>query len=84
MATIFTWGTNGSLNGLWSCYEHCEVYYVWNTESGNADGDEYYTLIKYCFDNGSTGGGTFGLGEIDNLTTLLPEDDAAVANWGTN
>ena len=81
----FHWGgTNGSRCGDWSCYEHCEVYYVWNPESGNADGDEYYTLIKYCFDNGSTGGGTFGLGEIDNLTTLLPEDDASVANWGTN
>ncbi|MBO7617140.1 MAG: hypothetical protein J6T22_08045, partial [Bacteroidales bacterium] len=36
------------------------------------------TLTKYCND------ASYGYnGFIDNLTTLLPEDDAATANWGT-
>ena len=35
------------------------------------------TLTKYC-DNSSYGYNGF----TDNLTTLLPEDDAATANWG--
>lgn len=34
-------------------------------------------ITKYCTDS------TFGWnGLVDNLTTLLPEDDAATANWG--
>lgn len=37
----------------------------------------YYTLTKYC--NRSSYGYN---GFTDNLTTLLPEDDAATANWG--
>ena len=37
----------------------------------------YYTLTKYCNNSG------YGYnGFTDNLTTLLPEDDAATANWG--
>ena len=36
------------------------------------------TLTKYC-NNSSFGYNGF----IDNLTTLLPEDDAATANWGS-
>ena len=37
----------------------------------------YNTLTKYCNDP------NFGYnGFTDNLTTLLPEDDAATANWG--
>ena len=35
------------------------------------------TLTKYC-NNPDYGYN----GYIDNLTTLLPEDDAATANWG--
>ena len=38
----------------------------------------YTTLTKYC--NSSTYGNN---GFTDNLTTLLPEDDAATANWGS-
>ena len=37
------------------------------------------TLTKYC-DNSNYGYNGF----TDNLTTLLPEDDAAAANWGGN
>ncbi len=37
------------------------------------------TLTKYC-DNSSYGYNGF----TDNLTTLLPEDDAATANWGSD
>ena len=38
----------------------------------------YNTLTKYCTDSG------YGYnGFTDNLTTLLPEDDAATANWGS-
>jgi len=38
-----------------------------------------HTLTKYC-DNSSYGYNGF----TDNLTTLLPEDDAATANWGSD
>ena len=38
----------------------------------------YGTLTKYCNDS------SYGYnGFTDNLTTLLPEDDAATANWGS-
>ncbi len=37
------------------------------------------TMTKYCTDSG------YGYnGFTDNLTTLLPEDDAATANWGAD
>ena len=49
--------------------------YDWNTYQ-YCDGS-YNTLTKYC-SNSSYGYNNF----IDNLTTLLPEDDAATANWG--
>ncbi len=39
----------------------------------------YYTLTKYC-NNSDYGYNGF----TDNLTTLLPEDDAATANWGSD
>ena len=39
----------------------------------------YNTLTKYC-NNSHYGYNGF----TDNLTTLLPEDDAATANWGGN
>ena len=40
----------------------------------------YNTLTKYCC---NTNFGNHGYnGFIDNQTTLLPEDDAATANWG--
>jgi len=50
--------------------------YKWG--SGNeSDGWLYRELTKYCSDS------TYGLyGFHDNLTELLPEDDAATANWG--
>jgi hypothetical protein len=49
--------------------------YNWNTYqycNGSSS-----TLTKYCYDS------AYGYnGFIDNLTTLLPEDDAATVNWG--
>ena len=49
--------------------------YDWNTYQ-YCNGS-YYTLTKYCTDS------DLGYnGFTDNLTTLLPEDDAATANWG--
>ena len=39
----------------------------------------YNTLTKYCTD------ASYGYnGFTDDLTTLLPEDDAATANWGSD
>ena len=48
-------------------------YYDWSTYQFLMDNK----LTKYC-NNSSNGYNGF----IDNLTTLLPEDDAATANWG--
>ena len=63
-------------------------YFAW----GETQPKEYYSwgtyqyckytsnqLTKYCY---SSSNGYNGF--IDNLTTLLPEDDAATVNWGTN
>ena len=49
--------------------------YNWSTYQ-HCNGS-YNTLTKYC-NNSSYGYNGF----TDNLTTLLPEDDAATANWG--
>lgn len=51
-------------------------YYDWSTYQ-YCNGNN--TLTKYC-NNSSYGYNGF----TDNLTTLLPEDDAATANWGGN
>ena len=51
--------------------------YNWSTYQ-YANGS-YNTLTKYCNNSG------YGYnGFTDNLTTLLPEDDAATANWGSD
>ena len=50
--------------------------YNWSTYQ-YCNGSEY-TMTKYCNDS------DYGYnGFTDNLTTLLPEDDAATANWGS-
>ena len=51
-------------------------YYDWNTyQYCNSDYDQ---LTKYCTDS------EFGYnGFTDTVTALLPEDDAATANWGS-
>ena len=51
--------------------------YNWSTYSYS--GNEIRTLTKYC--NNSYYGSN---GFTDNLTTLLPEDDAATQIWGSN
>ena len=51
-------------------------YYDWITYQYCCNGNSY-TLTKYCNDS------YYGYnGFTDDLTTLLPEDDAATANWG--
>lgn len=53
-----------------------KVLYNWSTyQYCNGSGS---TLTKYC-DNSNYGYNGF----TDNLTALLPEDDAATANWGS-
>ena len=52
-------------------------YYDWNTYQYCMGSQN--TLTKYCYES------SYGYnGFTDNLTTLLPEDDAAAANWGEN
>ena len=52
--------------------------YNWSTYQYCNGIDDWNTLTKYCTN------ADFGYnGFTDNLTTLLPEDDAATANWGS-
>ena len=65
----FAWGETQPKDSYhWNNYQY---YYSNNPYS--------YLLIKYCTD-ASLGYNGF----IDNLTTLLPEDDAAMVNWGSD
>ena len=51
-------------------------YYYWSTYK-YCGGEGRTTLTKYCCDS------VYGYnGYTDNLTVLLPEDDAAKVNWG--
>ena len=51
-------------------------YYYWSTYK-YCSGEGRITLTKYCCDS------VYGYnGYTDNLTVLLPEDDAAKVNWG--
>ena len=54
-------------------------YYDWSTYQYGNGGDEFDPqLTKYCDDP------NYGYnGFTDDLSTLLPEDDAATANWGS-
>ena len=65
----FAWGeTQPKETYDWSTYQH-------------SNGGSYQTpnLTKYCYNS------NYGYnGYTDNLTVLLPEDDAAAANWGNN
>ena len=61
-------------------------YYAWGetTTKSNYDWNTYKwckgdTFTKYCNDSGSGYNGF-----TDNITELLPEDDAATVNWGNN
>ena len=52
--------------------------YTWSNYQYCNGGEGWNTLTKYCFDS------SYGYnGFTDNLITLLPEDDAATANWGS-
>jgi hypothetical protein len=63
------WGETSPKNYYdWSTYQHCMGSSVQDPQ-----------LTKYCNDP------EWGYnGFIDNLITLLPEDDAATVNWGAN
>ena len=66
----FAWGETEPKDYYgWSNYKY--AHYDWDHES--------YKLTKYC-NNPDYGYNGF----TDDLTTLLPEDDAATANWGTD
>ena len=68
----FAWGeTQPKSTYNWSTYQYSNGGFY-----NNWGGFMPY-LTKYCTDS------NYGYnGFIDNLTTLLPEDDAATANWG--
>ena len=67
----FAWGeTEPKSYYFWRGYKYCTGAYDYATISCKS-------LTKYC-DNSSYGADGF----TDNLTVLLPEDDAATANWG--
>ena len=66
----FAWGETQPKDTYdWSTYQYCT--------GGNYYHPFYNMFTKYCTD------ANYGYnGFTDNLTTLLPEDDAAMANWG--
>jgi hypothetical protein len=71
----FAWGETQPKDVYdWSTYQYCN--------------GSYYALTKYSvefFDSWYEHYTNYGYnGFIDNLTTLLPEDDAATANWGAD
>ena len=72
----FAWGeTKPKSDYSWSTYKW--IY---------AGGTEWTDINKYTFADGQTNGCWYNSnGEFigDNLTELLPEDDAATANWGS-
>ena len=66
----FAWGETETKN-VYSA----ETYKYGTAKMGEYDFLELDSLWKYNFGNEHPG-------TIDNLSTLLPEDDAATANWG--
>ena len=70
--------------------EACGYYFAWGETApkelydwksyryGNCI-DHWFAITKYCTDS------AWGLdGFVDSLTVLLPDDDAATVNWGTD
>ncbi|MCQ2218704.1 MAG: hypothetical protein MJZ33_09545 [Paludibacteraceae bacterium] len=65
-------------------------YFAWGETTPQPDSDTSYSWATYKWCNGTfsfmtkycsqSRYGTYGT--VDNLTTLLPEDDAATVNWG--
>ncbi len=64
---------NGKENENWGDYKWCENH-TFGEYNNPADFFKYVTSADYV-NNGS---------ELDNLTTILPEDDAATVNWNDN
>ena len=71
----FAWGETTTKSTYdWSTYKYAVNNYDYNEYGVN----EYHYPTKYC-NNSSYGKNGF----TDNLTELLPEDDAATAIWGS-
>jgi len=66
LGDIFAWGET----------QPKDEYSTYNYKHGNGS-SQRFLLTKYCSEAGH---GYHGF--TDNLTTLLPEDDAATVNWG--
>ena len=68
--------------------EDCGDYFAW----GETQSEDYYdwTTYQHCYGSSTsftkycTKASMGYCGLIDNLTVLLPVDDAATANWGAN
>ena len=72
----------------------CGLYFQWgdvvgysSSQVGNGEGKKYFSWDDYKYCNGSSSTLTkyntnSSYGIVDNLTTLLPEDDAASVNMG--
>ena len=70
----------------WGETEPKDAYNWGNYKWMNAGQSNGYQINKYTFDDGQTRGCWYdGNGNFigDDLTELLPEDDAATANWGS-
>ena len=70
----FAWGETATKDTYdWSTYQYCMGSYNTLTKYSI----EFYDWQCECYTNSGYNGFT------DDLTTLLPEDDAATANWGS-
>ena len=63
-------------------------YFAWGETTPQPDSDTSYSWATYKWCNGNFDSMTkycsqSRYGTVDSLTTLLPEDDAATANWGS-
>ena len=61
-------------------------YFAWGETTPQPESDYSWATYKWCngnFDSMTKYCSQSRYGTVDNLTTLLPEDDAATANWGS-
>ena len=73
---FFSWGETQPKSG-WNLYCDLNYMYYYIENYGGWEGtEEIVTILKYCTD--------LDYGITDNLTVLLPEDDAATVNWGAD
>lgn len=82
-----TWGSeNGSNNviegdgRMWYYYTHCNISKPDVPYNDNKNGYKY--LTKYITDKQYTKGGEGKDSDVDNITVMQSEDDAATVQWG--